>query len=212
VFTRVDNPQAQGFEVESIAAHHFTPANSHVLGLKRTAEPRERRPTASLAPLANDATLVSLWSSTNTQIGTTKIYDLAANEFRRLLDIFAEVGAPRATTRTCGCRCLKITAPTNRHNCLLPPSRTTPRRRGLPARKGLCSRGQSRPRTLTVRRLKRNVSRLGPYNILTPSNAMSYLLVQASRLGPMRGGRLRVTTDLEMRLVAQTGLTHCWRQ
>jgi hypothetical protein len=95
IFTRVDNPLDQGFEIESYAAHHFTAATAHVTGLKRTEAAPGALSNCFIGALGEATTLqVSLWSGTNAQIGTTQTYSLAANEFRRLFDIFTIVGAP----------------------------------------------------------------------------------------------------------------------
>jgi hypothetical protein len=95
VFTRVDNPQGQGFEIEGFPPHTFTAATMHVTGLKRQAAAPGFGTNCFVAAFLEPTVLdIALRDSLGNQLGTTQTYALAANEMRRLTDIFAVVGAP----------------------------------------------------------------------------------------------------------------------
>ncbi|OGT56362.1 MAG: hypothetical protein A3E01_10925 [Gammaproteobacteria bacterium RIFCSPHIGHO2_12_FULL_63_22] len=105
-FSRVANPQGNGFSVEAFAASNFTSGTSSVSGLRRLAASGGNPAfqtncfVANLndyVPLGSPVTTnieVMVFSSTNVQLGTTTSFPLAPGKLTRLLDVFGIVGAP----------------------------------------------------------------------------------------------------------------------
>ena len=105
-FSRVANPQGNGFSVEAFAANTFTGATSTVTGVRRATASGSNPAfqtncfVASLndyVPLAvpiSTNVQVSVYSSTGLQLGVTTTFALTPGNMTRLLDVFAAVGAP----------------------------------------------------------------------------------------------------------------------
>jgi hypothetical protein len=104
-FSRVANPQGNGFSVEAFPAHTFTSADSVVAGVRRLAASGANPAFQTNCFVANmyehgaqrgvtTSTYVTVRDSAGTQIGVTKDFPLAAGKLTRLSDIFASVDAP----------------------------------------------------------------------------------------------------------------------
>lgn len=105
-FSRVANPQGNGFSVEAFAANEFTAAELSVTGLRRLAATASNPAfqtncfvgnlndyTPPGAPVTSTITL-TLTTASGTAIGSATNYNLVAGKITRLLDVFAAVGAP----------------------------------------------------------------------------------------------------------------------
>ena len=104
-FSRVANPQGQGFTVESFAANEFTSSDSVVNGLRRRASTASTPAYQTNCFMGNlndlsaggprTATRVhySLYSSSGNLIGSG-FEDLLPGQMIRYLDIFSKAGAP----------------------------------------------------------------------------------------------------------------------
>jgi hypothetical protein len=103
-FSRVANPQGNGFSVEAFPAHTFTSADSVVNGLRRRAASGSNpafqtncffgnlnEVTASPAPSSTQVDY-TLYNSASTVIGGGTL-NLAPGQYVRLLDVFASAGA-----------------------------------------------------------------------------------------------------------------------
>lgn len=105
-FSRVANPQGNGFSVEAFSAQTFTSATSVVAGVRRLAasggNPAYQTNcfVANLndyVPLGVPVTTdiyVSAYNSSGVQVGSTTIFSLTPGKLTRLLDVFQAVGAP----------------------------------------------------------------------------------------------------------------------
>ena len=105
-FSRVANPQGNGFSVEAFSAQTFTSASTVVAGVRRLAasggNPAYQTNcfVANLndwVPLAVPLTTfveVTAFNSIGTQVGTTTDFSLTPGKLTRLVDVFAVVGAP----------------------------------------------------------------------------------------------------------------------
>ena len=103
-FSRVANPQGNGFAVEAFAASEFTSADASVPGLRRSAAtvsapafqtncfvgvlPDYSGPATGTVPVD-----LTLKSSANATLGTTTL-NIVPGTVVRLLDVFASMGAP----------------------------------------------------------------------------------------------------------------------
>lgn len=104
-FSRVANPQGNGFSVEAFPAHTFTAADATVAGVRRLAASggAPAFQTNCFVGVVNDLTgpanpantiSVSVYNSAGVQVGATTPFPLLAGKLTRLLDVFAAVGAP----------------------------------------------------------------------------------------------------------------------
>jgi hypothetical protein len=103
-FSRVANPQGNGFTVEAFPAHTFTSADSTVIGVRRAAATLFTPAYQTNCFVANDYTLstqndiatiyVRVYNSAGTQIGSTTQIDMLPGKMTRMLDVFNYVGAP----------------------------------------------------------------------------------------------------------------------
>ena len=104
-FSRVANPQGNGFSVEAFAAKEFTSATSTVPGLRREAATASNPAfqTNCFIGVMNDysgpATTtvpvqVTVYSSANAVLGSTLNLNIVPGTLTRLLDVFNSVGAP----------------------------------------------------------------------------------------------------------------------
>jgi hypothetical protein len=104
-FSRVANPQGNGFAVEAFSAKEFTSATSTVPGLRREAATINNPAfqTNCFIGVMNDITgpatatvpvAVAVVDSAGAQLGSTLNLNIAPGTLVRLLDIFASVGAP----------------------------------------------------------------------------------------------------------------------
>ena len=104
-FSRVANPQGNGFSVEAFAASDFTSATSVVAGVRRLAASggapafqtncfvaNLREMTAS--GVTDTEVDVTVRNSSGTILGATTTFPLVPGKLTRLLDVFAAVGAP----------------------------------------------------------------------------------------------------------------------
>jgi hypothetical protein len=103
-FSRVANPQGNGFAVEAFSASQFTSANATVPGLRRSAAtisapsfqtncfvgvmPDYTGPVTGTVPVT-----LTLYNSANTSIGQSFV-NIVPGTVTRLLDVFAAMGAP----------------------------------------------------------------------------------------------------------------------
>ncbi len=104
-YSRISNPQGNGFSVEAFPAHTFTSADSTVTGLRRASASggSPAFQTNCFIGNLNDVTppstpvntqvFYTLYSSTGTQIGATTTANLVPGTLTRLLDVFSAVGA-----------------------------------------------------------------------------------------------------------------------
>ena len=105
-FSRVANPQGNGFSVEAFPAHTFTSADSVINGLRRKAAGvsnpafqtncfignlNEVNPTGGPSSTPVEYTL---YNNLSNVIGTTHVVNLQPGQIERLSDIFAVAGAP----------------------------------------------------------------------------------------------------------------------
>jgi hypothetical protein len=104
-FSRVANPQGNGFAVEAFAASEFTSADATVPGLRRSAAtisapsfqtncfvgvmPDYTGPVTGTVPVD-----ITVYSSANAVLGSTTTLNIVPGTVTRLLDVFAAVGAP----------------------------------------------------------------------------------------------------------------------
>lgn len=104
-FSRVSNPQGNGFSVEAFAANEFTSAVSLVTGIRRQAATVSNPAfqTNCFVGMLNNFTgsitpttpiRVTVYNSANAQVGVQTYFNLNAGRLTRLLDVFAAVGAP----------------------------------------------------------------------------------------------------------------------
>ena len=104
-FSRVANPQGNGFSVEAFPAHTFTSADSVINGLRRRAAsgPNPAFQTNCFIGNLNEVTAsgpsttpveYTLYNSASTVIGSGTV-NLAPGAYVRLLDVFAAGGAAR---------------------------------------------------------------------------------------------------------------------
>ena len=104
-FSRVANPQGNGFSVEAFPAHTFTSADATVIGVRRLAAGignpafqtncfvgKVVEYTAPVSPITSTIT-VSVTSSAGAPLGSTNV-NITDGQIVRLSDIFASVGAP----------------------------------------------------------------------------------------------------------------------
>ena len=103
-YSRVSNPQGNGFSVEAFPAHTFTSADTIVTGLRRLAAGASSpafqtncfianlHEVTAAASVGSDITY-KLYNSANTEIGTGT-FNLMPGKMVRLLDVFAAAGAP----------------------------------------------------------------------------------------------------------------------
>jgi hypothetical protein len=103
-YSRVSNPQGNGFSVEAFPAHTFTSADTIVTGLRRLAASGSNpafqtncfvaslHEVTAAASVGHDITY-KLYNSSNTQIGTGT-FNLMPGKMVRMLDVFAAAGAP----------------------------------------------------------------------------------------------------------------------
>jgi hypothetical protein len=104
-FSRVANPQGNGFSVEAFAANEFTSADSSIAGLRRLASGpgnpafqtncffgnmRDLPP----AQTATTTVVVSLFDANGVQLGNDLAVPVAPGQLTRLIDVFGAVGAP----------------------------------------------------------------------------------------------------------------------
>ena len=105
-FSRVANPQGNGFSVEAFSASQFTSADTVVTGIRRqvaTASNPTYQTNCFVANL-NDvsppatpvttSTYVSVYNSAGVQVGATTMFDMVPGQMNRLSDVFSVVGAP----------------------------------------------------------------------------------------------------------------------
>ena len=105
-FSRVANPQGNGFSVEAFPAHTFTAAETAVAGVRRLAASGGNPAfqtncfvanlndiTPPGAPV-NSTVAVRAYNSSNVQVGSTTNVVLSAGKLTRMLDVFDYVGAP----------------------------------------------------------------------------------------------------------------------
>ena len=102
-FSRVANPQGNGFSVEAFPAHTFTSASSVVTGLRRLASTSNSPAYQTNCFMANMNWLDPETTPVAKTVKYTVVYggnewnatvNLMPGQFVRLLDIFATVGAP----------------------------------------------------------------------------------------------------------------------
>jgi len=104
-FSRVANPQGNGFSVEAFAASNFSAANSTVAGVRRLAASGGAPAFQTNCFVANLNELtasgvtdtevdVTVRSSAGAVLGATTTFPLVPGKLTRLLDVFAAVGAP----------------------------------------------------------------------------------------------------------------------
>ncbi len=104
-FSRVSNPQGNGFSVEAFAANEFTSAVSLVTGIRRQAAgvSNPAFQTNCFVGMLNNydgsvtnTTLlrVTVYNSANVQVGAQTYFNIDSGRLTRLLDVFAAVGAP----------------------------------------------------------------------------------------------------------------------
>ena len=104
-FSRVANPQGNGFSVEAFPAHTFTAADATVIGVRRLAAGvsnpafqtncfvgKVNEYTAPVTPI-NSAITVTVFNSAGVSVGST-VVNVTDGHIVRLSDIFASVGAP----------------------------------------------------------------------------------------------------------------------
>jgi hypothetical protein len=104
-FSRVANPQGNGFSVEAFAANEFTSADSSIAGLRRLASGpgnpafqtncffgnmRDLPPAAT----ATTEVVVSLYDANGAKLGSDLAVPLVPGQLTRLIDVFGAVGAP----------------------------------------------------------------------------------------------------------------------
>ncbi len=105
-FSRVANPQGNGFSVESFPAHTFTSGDGVVIGVRRIAATVSNPAfqtncfvgnlvdyTAPVTPVTSTVD-VTVTNSAGTTIGAPTSVLLTPGKLTRLLDVFAFVGAP----------------------------------------------------------------------------------------------------------------------
>jgi hypothetical protein len=96
-YTRVQAAGGDGFSTEGFPIGSFANdlGKSVVLGLKRQAAAPGYWSNCFASSLGEPVVVdMSLFDATNTQVGTTHTFTLAANETVRLLEVFNTVGAP----------------------------------------------------------------------------------------------------------------------
>ena len=102
-YSRISNPQGQGFSVEAFPAHTFSSATTTVSGLRRLAASGAvpAFQTNCFAANLNEITAgagtvtevdIALYTASGTQIGGTTTLQLAPGKITRMLDIFEFVG------------------------------------------------------------------------------------------------------------------------
>jgi hypothetical protein len=104
-FSRVANPQGNGFSVEAFAANEFTAADGSIAGLRRIASGpgnpafqtncffgnmRDLPPAAT----ATSEVVVSLYDANGAKLGSDLAVPLVPGQLTRLIDVFGAVGAP----------------------------------------------------------------------------------------------------------------------
>ncbi len=105
-YSRISNPQGNGFSVEAFPAHTFTSADTAVTGLRRLAatpgSPAFQSNcfigslndvTPPGTPVSNDI-VYALFEENGTPIGNPALVTVKPGTLTRLLDVFAAVGAP----------------------------------------------------------------------------------------------------------------------
>ena len=105
-FSRVANPQGNGFSVEAFPAHTFTSADSMIVGARRLAATVNNPSfqtncfvgnlndvTPPVSPVTTTAD-VTVTSSAGAQIGAVTSIALTPGKLTRVLDVFNFVGAP----------------------------------------------------------------------------------------------------------------------
>ena len=104
-YSRVSNPQGNGFSVEAFPAHTFTAAEATITGVRRLAAAggAPAFQTNCFIGVLNDFTgpsnpandfFVSVYNGEGAQVGATTSFQIEAGKLIRLLDVFAAVGAP----------------------------------------------------------------------------------------------------------------------
>jgi hypothetical protein len=104
-YSRVANPQGNGFSIEAFPGSTFTSATSTVTGVRRLAASGGNPAFQTncfvgnmldLAPADTTVTEteVTVFSSTGAQLGATTRFALAPGKLTRIVDVFAAVGAP----------------------------------------------------------------------------------------------------------------------
>ena len=105
-FSRVANPQGNGFSVEAFSASQFTSADAVVTGIRRQAATASNPAYQTNCFVANlndvsppatpvtTSTYVSVYNSAGVQVGATTIFAMVPGQMNRLSDVFSVVGAP----------------------------------------------------------------------------------------------------------------------
>ena len=106
-FSRVANPQGNGFSVEAFSAQTFTSADSVVSGVRRlaasggapafqtncfVANMNDYTPPGGTPPTTT--VIVRVYNSAGTQLGSSTNFAMVPGKLNRLLDVFDVVGAP----------------------------------------------------------------------------------------------------------------------